>query len=174
MKKIMLVIFLFLFAFQCAKRQQTLEHQLAVIADTTAAASDSNQYSPPEIGMEQKAASALQTLYFEFDSYLLSEQNRDRLAAIGAFMKEYPEARLVIEGHCDERGSAEYNMALGQRRADAAKIYLADFGIEPERVTTISWGEERPSIHNVGEEAWAKNRRDEFRLEKSPVSSGQL
>ena len=78
-----------------------------------------------------------------------------------AYLK-YKEYKLVIEGHCDERGTAEYNLALGQKRADEAAKYLADLGIEKDRIKTISYGKEMPLDPGHNEEAWAKNRRDHF------------
>lgn len=168
MKRFLLVLSLIFFVSQCAKKKQTLDDQLTSVADTTATRQETSPVPSPEITIEQKAASVLRTLYFEFDSHLLSEENRNLLSAIGGFMKENSAVRIQIEGHCDERGSAEYNMALGQRRADEAKTYLINFGIEPGRLTTISWGEERPFVIDIGEAAWAKNRRDEFRLANRP------
>jgi len=80
-----------------------------------------------------------------------------------AVLKEYPDIRVLIEGHCDERGTIEYNLALGERRALAARNYLINLGIDPDRLATISYGEERPVDLGHDEEAWTKNRRDDFR-----------
>jgi peptidoglycan-associated lipoprotein len=79
-------------------------------------------------------------------------------------LKQYPTAKVVIEGHCDERGSAEYNLALGQKRADAAMEYLVSLGIKADRLSTISYGKENPLDSRSTEEAWAKNRRAHFLL----------
>ena len=70
--------------------------------------------------------------------------------------------QLRLEGHADERGTVEYNLALGERRAEAARAYLIDLGIDPDRMTTISYGEERPAVQGANEAAWSQNRRDEF------------
>ncbi|RKX65746.1 MAG: peptidoglycan-associated lipoprotein Pal, partial [Thermodesulfobacteriota bacterium] len=78
------------------------------------------------------------------------------------WLKEHPEVHLLIEGHCDERGTEEYNLALGERRANSAKEFLVNLGIDPKRISVISYGEERPVDPRSCEEAWAKNRRDHF------------
>ena len=77
-------------------------------------------------------------------------------------LRQFPDIRIRIEGHADERGTVEYNLALGERRADAARTYLVDLGIDPDRMTTISYGEERPAMDGANEAAWSQNRRDEF------------
>ncbi len=79
-------------------------------------------------------------------------------------LRDHPDVRLTIEGHCDERGSIEYNQALGLRRAESAKRYLVSLGLDAARFQTVSFGEERPLVAASGEAAWAQNRRDEFRI----------
>ena len=81
------------------------------------------------------------------------------------WLNDNPDANIVIEGHCDDRGTNAYNLALGERRAESVKAFLADLGIESARMTTISYGEEKPLDLGQNEEAWAKNRRAEFVLE---------
>jgi peptidoglycan-associated lipoprotein len=110
---------------------------------------------PPVIVMED--------VHFEFDKYTLTAEARRALAAIGKQLKANPDTRLTIEGHCDERGSQEYNLALGQRRAQAAKDYLVNLGVGPGQLSIISYGEERPLDPRSNEEAWAKNRRAHFK-----------
>jgi peptidoglycan-associated lipoprotein len=102
-------------------------------------------------------------IYFAFDRSELSDQARQTLAEKAELLKAHPALTLLIEGHCDERGTNEYNMALGERRARAAYEYLVLLGIETGRLTIISYGEEYPAVPGSGEEAWAKNRRDEFK-----------
>lgn len=102
-------------------------------------------------------------IYFAFDKSDLSDQSRQILAEKAELMKAHPVLTLLIEGHCDERGTNEYNMALGERRARAAYEYLVLLGIEAGRLTIISYGEEYPAVPGSNEEAWAKNRRDEFK-----------
>ena len=104
-------------------------------------------------------------IYFEFDSSVLSSSSQDILKLKGAWMMEHPGVSVIIEGHCDERGTSEYNIALGDRRAESVKKFMVDLGIEQERLTTISYGEERPLFLEHNENAWAKNRRAHFLLE---------
>jgi peptidoglycan-associated lipoprotein len=101
-------------------------------------------------------------IFFEFDSASLSVEAQEILRAKAAWLRENPRARVIIEGHCDERGTNEYNLALGDRRAFSAKSFLVDLGIDGSRLTTISYGEEQPIASGSTEEAWAKNRRDHF------------
>lgn len=101
-------------------------------------------------------------IYFAFDRFDLSEESVAVLNELAAYLKANPELKLAIEGHCDERGTNEYNLALGERRAKAALDYLVSLGVDSSRLSTISYGEERPADPGHNEEAWAKNRRDEF------------
>lgn len=110
-----------------------------------------------------EVSAELQPIFFEFDQYTLSPQARQTLADNAAFLKARPQVKVLIEGHCDERGSDEYNLALGERRARATQDYLLSLGIAPERLSTISYGEERPLEAGSNEAAWSKNRRAEFR-----------
>ncbi len=103
-----------------------------------------------------------QKIHFAFDRSDLNEQARDTLKKIAAVLRLNPSYSLDIAGHCDERGTSEYNLALGERRARAAKKFLVNLGISADRITTVSYGEERPIDPGHTEEAWAKNRRDEF------------
>ncbi len=103
-------------------------------------------------------------IHFDFDKADLKPEAREVLKKLAEWLLKHPEFNLRIEGYCDERGTEEYNLALGQRRADAAKKYLVELGVSPDRITTISYGEENPIDPRHCEEAWAKNRRDEFKL----------
>jgi peptidoglycan-associated lipoprotein len=114
---------------------------------------------------ELNRSGVLRTIYFAFDRADLTEESRATLRANAEWLKANPKYRIRIEGHCDERGTIEYNLALGQRRADAARDYLVSLGVDPGRLTTISYGEERPADPGHNEEAWAKNRRAEFVIE---------
>ena len=97
-------------------------------------------------------------VYFAFDSAKISDQARDSLDAQAKYMKLHPDQNVRLEGHCDERGSTEYNLALGALRAGNAAHVLIRDGIEPERIKTISYGKENPQYPGSGEEIWAKNR----------------
>lgn len=99
------------------------------------------------------------TVYFDTDRYNIDSQDQQALAAQAAWLQRYPAKRITIEGHCDERGTREYNLALGERRANAAKNYLVSLGVDAGRITTVSYGKERPVATGSDEESWAKNRR---------------
>ena len=101
-------------------------------------------------------------IYFEFDKSTLTPAAQDNLLQKAEWLRENPDSTATIEGHCDERGTNEYNLALGDRRAESAKAFLVDLGIDASRLTTISYGEERPVDPRNNEEAWAKNRRGHF------------
>jgi peptidoglycan-associated lipoprotein len=101
-------------------------------------------------------------VYFEFDSSALLSTAQDVLKRKAEWLRANPYVSIIIEGHCDERGTNEYNLALGDRRANSAKAFLVDLGIDASRMTTISYGEERPVDPRSNEEAWAKNRRAHF------------
>lgn len=105
---------------------------------------------------------SMQTAYFPFDSYQLDSAAREALKANAEWLKANPSATLQVEGHCDERGTTEYNLALGERRANAAVDYLVRLGIDRGRLSTISYGEERPAQMGGDESAWSQNRRAEF------------
>lgn len=103
-------------------------------------------------------------IHFDFDSYELKPQDREILKEKAAILRNRQAIELMIEGHCDERGTEEYNLALGERRARAAYEYLILLGISPDRMSIISYGEEKPLDPGHNEEAWAKNRRAQFRI----------
>ena len=105
-------------------------------------------------------------IFFDFDRYDLKPEAREILMRKAAWLQAHPRLSLRIEGHCDEQGSSEYNLALGQRRAEAAKAYLASLGISPDRLIAVSYGEMQPAAPGHDEDAWAQNRRDEFKLVK--------
>lgn len=98
-------------------------------------------------------------VYFDFDRSVIRPDGRRVLQQKAAYMKSHPQIRVVIEGHCDERGSRAYNMALGDRRAKAAKRYMVSLGISPTRIKTVSYGKGRPQCREHRESCWSKNRR---------------
>lgn len=104
----------------------------------------------------------LRDIHFAFDSYELDEAARESLRDSAEWLKDNPKVRVEIEGHCDERGTVEYNLALGAKRAKAAKDYLATLGITSDRMSTISYGEELPLCSEHTESCWAENRRCHF------------
>ena len=98
-------------------------------------------------------------VFFDFDRSDLKPEARATLERQAAWLKKYPDVRIQVEGHCDERGTREFNLALGERRANAAKNYLVALGISASRLSTISYGKERPAVLGSNEAAWAQNRR---------------
>jgi len=98
-------------------------------------------------------------VFFGFDKYDLTPEAQATLERQAAWLKQHPQVTVTVEGHCDERGTREYNLALGERRATAAKNYLVALGIDANRINTISYGKERPAVSGSNEEAWAQNRR---------------
>jgi peptidoglycan-associated lipoprotein len=120
----------------------------------------------PAGGLGVEESGGFKTAYFDFDDYSLRSDARKAIEHNASVLRSNPDVRVEIQGNCDERGSEEYNLALGQRRADAAKQYLVDLGIDPARLYTISFGEERPAVRGHNEAAWAKNRRDEFEVRR--------
>jgi peptidoglycan-associated lipoprotein len=128
-----------------------------------------NAYSSPDTGTGQRTASGLQEdliatvgtdrVLFETDSSSLSREAQQILAAQVSWLNRHPSVAFTIEGHCDERGTREYNLALGERRAAAVANFLTLKGISPARINTISYGKERPEETGSDELAWAKNRR---------------
>lgn len=105
-----------------------------------------------------------QDVYFDYDSYSLTEPAKKVLDEKLAFLKRYPKVQVTVEGHCDERGTTEYNLALGERRAHAAQQYILNSGPANLKLTTVSYGKERPVSPGHDEASYAKNRRDHFVL----------
>ncbi len=107
-------------------------------------------------------SSALQAIFFDYDAYNIRGDARSALEANADWLRQNPSSTIQIEGHCDERGTIEYNLALGEKRAAAVRKYLQRLGIDASRISTISYGEERPASSGTGESAWSANRRAEF------------
>ncbi len=178
---ILLMAFATLVSAGCAKHEMVKSDQMippaaeAKAADTAKekpAAPENAVKSEPvtekkiaaskESSTEQKPAASLDRVYFDFDSFLLSANARDTLVRNANLMMKQPGISVRIEGNCDERGSDEYNLALGEKRAKTAKQYLVTLGIPAQRLSVISYGKEKPADPRHDEAAWAKNRRDDF------------
>lgn len=131
---------------------------------------DTAAAEPPPAPPADTAATAFtpETVYFAFDDYTLNSEAQSKLQGLADHLKKSQGTLVQVEGHCDERGSIEYNLALGERRAQSVKNYLTQLGVEAGRLSTISYGEEKPAAEGHDEGAWAKNRRAEF-----TVSSNQ-
>ena len=99
------------------------------------------------------------TVHFDYDKYAITSEGRDLLQRQAAWLQKYQQVRVTIEGHCDERGTREYNLALGARRANAVKEYLVSLGVSSRRMDTISYGKERPMCTESSESCWSQNRR---------------
>lgn len=105
-------------------------------------------------------------VYFDFDKANLTAEARETLTNYGSQLKEHPDWRILIEGHCDSRGTEEYNQALGERRAESVRRFLVGLGVYESQMETISYGELKPSVFTEDEGSWAQNRRAEFRIQK--------
>lgn len=135
-------------------------------AERAAAEKAAAEKSAAEMAALDAAKAALKTVHFEFDSFLLSQENRDILSGNADYLLKRYKDKVVLEGHCDERGSDEYNLALGENRANAVRNYLLTLGVPAGQLSIVSYGEEKPADNGHTEEAWAKNRRVDFTLPK--------
>ena len=115
--------------------------------------------TPPNDAACADITATADRVFFEFDSAALRPDARTTLDALASQMQKQPQCRFVVEGHCDERGTREYNLALGEKRASVVVSYLAALGVDPTRMQTTSYGKERPAAIGDGEENWAQNRR---------------
>lgn len=125
------------------------------------------QKLPPKGKIEKptkELADVFKNIYFDFDKYNLRPDAIKRLTKIGDYLKAHPDVKILIEGNCDERGTREYNLVLGEQRALSARNFLINYGISPKRLYTVSYGEDKPADPRHCEEAWAKNRRCEFKI----------
>jgi peptidoglycan-associated lipoprotein len=118
--------------------------------------------APKAAGFDELWNKEVRDAYFDYDSAEIRADARQALARTADFLKNYPQAHVTIEGHCDERGSTEYNLALGDRRANAVKQYLVSLGVPAERLTSTSWGKEKPFCMDSTEACWQQNRRGHF------------
>ncbi|MDR1490867.1 MAG: peptidoglycan-associated lipoprotein Pal [Desulfovibrio sp.] len=146
-------IFALILAVGCAKKEvgQALE-------DDELAMTESERQAAAEISSG--------VIYFEYDRFDLREDSKGMLTRKVPVLKNFPQLRVTIEGHCDERGTEEYNLALGERRARAAFDFLINLGVSSSQLETVSFGKLRPAVFGGGEAAWSKNRRDEFKVYK--------
>ncbi len=110
-------------------------------------------------------------VFFEYDSFNLNSEAENTLRTKASILRANPAMEIRVEGHADERGSTEYNIALGQRRAEAVRTFLAGYGIPAPRISTISYGKERPAVQGSSEQAWAQNRRAEFAVTAGEISA---
>jgi len=147
----------------CAKKKRITD-ETSTISGTGAeeSLSEGGSLGRYKRGLGPEEDGVLKDVHFAYDSYELDGSARDVLAANAEWLKENKRARTEIEGHCDERGTVEYNLALGAKRAKAVKDYLVSLGISSDRLTTISYGEELPLCRDASEQCYARNRRVHF------------
>ena len=179
--RLMPVIFLvnlaLLITASCSKKAVTTTKDPTYGSNPSAANAEQSSTSIQQGDLEQSQAISttdsgervmmvmLEDIYFEFDKSTLTPQAKETLVKKAKWLSTNKDVRVIIEGHCDKRGTNEYNLALGDRRAASTKTFLVDLGITPSRLTIISYGEERPLASGNSEEAWAKNRRAHFGIE---------
>jgi peptidoglycan-associated lipoprotein len=120
--------------------------------------------TPRQPSLEELFTKEVQDAFFDYDKASIRDDARSALAKTAEFLRSYPQVAVVIEGHCDERGSTEYNVALGDRRDDAAKEFLVSQGVAGDRIQTVSYGKERPFCTQSNEACWQQNRRAHFRM----------
>ncbi len=148
---------LLMFSISCSSTKKTA---------TTGEAVTDGQFQPGELKLngdsDSSSAGSLQTVYFAFDSASLTQEAKDILKNNAEYLKAQASVKIQIEGHCDERGGVQYNLALSERRAKSIKDFLVALGVKSNRVTTIGYGKERPVDLGHDESAWAKNRRGNF------------
>lgn len=149
------------------KKEETIDSVTSAPSGETAApTSDKTEVATGEV---REALLALRRVHFEHDKAVLLPESRQALDEAGSRLKSYPEVEVYIDGHTDETGTGEYNLALGEKRAQIVSEYLQALGIAAERLHTVTFGEEKPLEAGSDEEAMAKNRRAEFRLFKGDV-----
>ncbi len=164
----LVILCLVLLAAGCAGRKKIIkpavEPEIKEVSQGVEPKAPEPAKQPEVISQPVVEKIVLEMIHFEFDKYRLLPEAKAVLERNAEILKTNPAAKVTIEGHCDERGTIEYNLALGEKRANAAEKYLIDLGISPGRISTISYGKERPLDPGSNEGAWAKNRRDEFKI----------
>jgi peptidoglycan-associated lipoprotein len=159
----------------CSSKTKPAPEAAAVAPPPAAVATTDLGQKPAALGVDSQPVQSgpvadlqevagLSRIHFAYNEFTLDEPGRVTLEQNAVYLRKNAGLKIVIEGHCDERGSDEYNLALGERRAIAARNYLVSLGIAAERLTAISYGEEQPLVKAANEEAWAQNRRAEFKV----------
>jgi len=145
----------------CAKKPQVVPPTKQTTTETKPPVTPVE--NPTDQGKVESGSSPMfKTIYFDFDRYNLRDDAKANLKKNVDVMKQDQNLKITVEGHCDERGTVEYNLALGERRAKSARDYMVSMGVKADRVSAISYGKERPVAFGHDEDAWAKNRRDDF------------
>jgi peptidoglycan-associated lipoprotein len=159
---VLLVAALALLIAGCGSRKKTEKTPSPDVTQTTPDNNGETGRVPEPIDSEPMEIRELQDIHFDFDRYELRAGDREVLTNNGKWLTENSRVRVLIEGHCDERGTVEYNLALGEKRARTARDFLVSYGIAQDRLDIISYGKERPVDPRSTEDAWAKNRRAHF------------
>ncbi len=145
-----------------AEETEDASQATSTTATTSTATAPTEITGPTPGSQEHLVVNVGDRVFFDFDKSDLRPEARATVEALATWMNSYPAATLALEGHADERGTREYNLALGERRANSVRDYLVALGIGPNRLSTISYGKERPGVLGSNEEAWAQNRRGVF------------
>lgn len=161
---VLMVLSMMTLGLSCGGGPKPIEPEVSDVDTTTAIPEDTvieeEPAPPPEIIQESQFA----TVYFDFDKSNLRSDSKSGLDANYDLLMQFPDVMVKIEGHCDERGTVEYNLSLGEKRATSCKDYLVGLGIDASRISTISYGKEKPVDAGHSEAAWGKNRRCEFKI----------
>ncbi|NNF08204.1 MAG: peptidoglycan-associated lipoprotein Pal [Candidatus Eisenbacteria bacterium] len=169
--RLVLAGFLVFFVWGCSKHNHVAEDPSAMMDGsgngTDGENGNGDGYGQDRAGVDVDNGSSgfyigIEDVFFPYDRYELRTEARRVLQENVRYLRDNPDLRIVLEGHCDERGTTEYNLALGQKRAEAVRQYLVDLGIEPQRISLISFGEEKPFVEGASEDAFSKNRRVHF------------
>ncbi len=165
---VMMALFLSLLLTGCGSKDiKTPESTGMSAGPGTPGSEESLVTAPSETSFKEgRTSDGMLPVYFDFDSSTIRGDQVERAEANAGFLKSNPNASIRIEGNCDPRGTNEYNLALGERRAQSAKKYLANLGIGDARMSTVSWGEEKLLLFGHDELSWAQNRRDDFVIVK--------
>ncbi len=181
MKKILIIILL-VFAAGCAKKytkapdeavkapekplmEETIEMKEEVIEEVEIPADEmvrEEDMASQEMSAEEMARQVFQDILFDYDKYDIRAEARQTLDSVASFLNDEKDLTIAIEGHCDERGTNEYNLALGEKRSKATKNYLVSLGTSPERITVVTYGEEKQLCMDHTEDCWQLNRRAHF------------
>ncbi len=168
LKIALVVLFLFSSIVGCATKQpqEIAEVPATDMSQKTEAKAADDGSMKKDVTPVQDQIAGMERIHFDFDQFTLTADSRRILGDNAKYLNANSGVKVKIEGHCDERGSDEYNLALGESRALAAKNYLVSLGISAKRLSVISYGEEKPLVNAANEEAWAQNRRAEFKSVK--------
>lgn len=150
----------------CSKKTTKVEQPTPAVEETPPPVEEKQpeKKAPPKEEVKPGIELSFKTVYFDFDQYNIRSNERDVMLQNARVLEAYPNVKVLIVGHCDERGTIEYNLALGDKRANTVKEYLLRYGISASRLSTISHGEEEPADPGHNEAAWAKNRRAVFQI----------